>query len=224
MSEEFYVYEHLRNDTNKIFYVGKGKSDRCYKTVQRNRHWQYIVAKAGGFSVRKIVEDISEPLAFEIEIQRIEELKSLGIKLCNMTDGGEGTSGITREFSEKTKAKMKENHADVSGENNPMWNQKHTPEALVKISANRTYESGENHHNSGMKASEEVRAKISLNHADVSGDKNPMYNKNHTTETRAKQSAIALARPKLTCPHCGKVGGNLAMKGWHFDNCKKKEL
>ena len=31
MSKLFYVYEHLRNDTNEIFYVGKGKagSGRC---------------------------------------------------------------------------------------------------------------------------------------------------------------------------------------------------
>lgn len=24
----------------------------------------------------------------------------------------------------------------------------------------------------------------------------------------------------ITCPHCGKTGGNRAMKQWHFNNCK----
>ena len=220
MSEEFYVYEHIRNDTNEIFYVGKGKSNRCDSTWQRNRHWKHIVAKAGGFSVNKLVENISESIAFKKEIERIAQLKSIGIKLCNMTNGGEGTSGITREFSEESKAKMKENHADVLGEDNPMWKQKHTPEALVKISGNRTYELGEKNHSYGKKASEETCAKISLNHADMSGENNPMHNKNHTTETRAKQSAAILARPKLTCPYCGKVGAHSPMKQWHFDNCK----
>jgi hypothetical protein len=27
-------------------------------------------------------------------------------------------------------------------------------------------------------------------------------------------------QPQITCPHCGKTGGNSNMKRWHFDNCK----
>lgn len=30
--------------------------------------------------------------------------------------------------------------------------------------------------------------------------------------------------PKVTCPHCEKVGGRNQMKRYHFDNCKNKEL
>ena len=29
-------------------------------------------------------------------------------------------------------------------------------------------------------------------------------------------------RNKLTCPHCGKVGGVSNMRRYHFDNCKHK--
>ena len=28
-------------------------------------------------------------------------------------------------------------------------------------------------------------------------------------------------QPLITCPHCGKEGGNTIMKRWHFDNCKE---
>ena len=28
---------------------------------------------------------------------------------------------------------------------------------------------------------------------------------------------------ETTCPHCGKEGGDRAMKRYHFDNCKHKE-
>ena len=28
----------------------------------------------------------------------------------------------------------------------------------------------------------------------------------------------------LTCPHCGKTGASGAMKRWHFDNCKEKNV
>ena len=26
----------------------------------------------------------------------------------------------------------------------------------------------------------------------------------------------------LTCPHCNKIGQSVAMKRWHFDNCKMR--
>lgn len=62
-----------------------------------------------------------------------------------------------------------------------------------------------------------------------------------SAETKAKMSAVSKGRPsprkgkklgftrispprgerpKLTCPHCGKTGGDAAMKHWHFNNCK----
>lgn len=31
-----------------------------------------------------------------------------------------------------------------------------------------------------------------------------------------------IAQEKLTCPHCGKVGGKSVMKRWHMDNCRNK--
>jgi ssDNA-binding Zn-finger/Zn-ribbon topoisomerase 1 len=44
----------------------------------------------------------------------------------------------------------------------------------------------------------------------------------HTDETRKKMSEAKKGKtqPKVTCPHCGKSGGNVVMKRWHFDNCK----
>ena len=45
----------------------------------------------------------------------------------------------------------------------------------------------------------------------------------HSIESKQKISAVHLGVPqlKVTCPHCGKTGGNI-MKRYHFDNCKKK--
>ena len=39
----------------------------------------------------------------------------------------------------------------------------------------------------------------------------------HTEEAKAK---LRKPQAKITCPHCGKVGGNSNMKRYHFDNCK----
>jgi len=45
-------------------------------------------------------------------------------------------------------------------------------------------------------------------------------------EHRRKLSEIkgGIPKPKVTCPHCGKVGGAPVMARWHFDNCKHKEV
>ena len=40
-------------------------------------------------------------------------------------------------------------------------------------------------------------------------------------EARAKQVIIT---KQVTCPHCGKTGGNRIMPRYHFDNCKKKGI
>jgi hypothetical protein len=255
MSELFYVYEHTRNDTNKIFYVGKGKagSGRSEKIQGRNQYWHRVVAKAG-YTVRKIVEDISEPLAFKTEIQRIEELKSLGIKLCNMTNGGDGVSGY--KHTKEGLTKMSESQI---GEKGNMFGKHHPEEVKKKISAEglglkRSEETcrkiseaqlGEKNHQFGKKKSAEILAKLSkassgANNAmyGLTGEKSPNFGRKTSEETkkkigkanegkkpsieaRKKMSAKALARPKLTCPHCG-LSSSANMTRWHFDNCKKR--
>ena len=45
-----------------------------------------------------------------------------------------------------------------------------------------------------------------------------MFGKTHSDS--AKQKIIEANKVKITCPHCGKVGGIAIMKRWHFDNCK----
>lgn len=68
----------------------------------------------------------------------------------------------------------------------------------------------------------EGRAKV------VESNKNRVW----TDEMRQKLRQHNLGKPntsqkgkpqeKLTCPHCGKVGGKSVMKRWHMDNCKNK--
>ena len=99
----FYVYEHIRLDTNAVFYVGKGKGRRCFEARRRNQHWKRVVAKAGGFDVRVVVDKIDEELAFLAEQELITKLKLQGASLANLTDGGEGASGYRHTDKAKTK-------------------------------------------------------------------------------------------------------------------------
>lgn len=80
----------------------------------------------------------------EMEMAMIKDYKDAGIKLYNLTDGGDDPPifrGAAHHnygrLSKETKAKMRENHADVSGENNPMWKKHHTKESKRKMSVLR---------------------------------------------------------------------------------------
>lgn len=102
MDNEFYTYVHIRLDTGKVFYVGKGKKDRFKSTNKRSNHWKNIVNKAG-FLPKIVFFNLSEQSAFDTERSLISIYKSIGYDLVNKTNGGEGPSGM--KHSEETKRK-----------------------------------------------------------------------------------------------------------------------
>jgi hypothetical protein len=103
LTEEFYVYVHRRLSDNTVFYVGKGKDNRAWSKSRRNKFWTSTVEKHG-ISVELIFQGLDEKTAFQCEIDTILEFKYFGHKLCNMTAGGEGSSGLIT--SDETKLKI----------------------------------------------------------------------------------------------------------------------
>ena len=222
----FYVYEHIRNDTKEVFYVGKGKGNRSSnKSIHhRSKYWQRIVSKANGFSIRYVAVDIEEELAFFVEIERISQLKENGVSLCNLTDGGEGTSGLV--FTEEHKNKIGDAHrgktmseearAKISA-SLKVSGFKHTPEMLEKMSKTHIGKK----RSLGYKHTEEWKAEQSKR---SKGNKSRTGQK-RSEEEKMKQSLVMSGRiqKKVKCPHCNKEGGN-TMGRWHFDNCKYKRI
>lgn len=97
----YYVYLHRRLTDNKVFYVGKGKNKRAWTTSGRNNRWTKTYKKHGRY-VELIFENLSEQDAFEIERDVICEMSyHFNSTLCNMTKGGEGTSGIRHSAERK---------------------------------------------------------------------------------------------------------------------------
>ena len=98
LNDIFYVYVHIRKDTEQIFYVGKGKKCRASSKRGRNPYWNNIVNKAKGFVHKLIAIKLSESEAFLLEKKLIKQYRELGFELANITDGGDGVSGEKNYF------------------------------------------------------------------------------------------------------------------------------
>ena len=105
MTKLFYTYVHTRNDTGEVFYVGKGHGDRAKQTDGRNHYWHKIVKKHGHFVTIMREFGPDEAAAFAHEVYLIKVMREAGIKLVNMTDGGEGPSGRVPDSRQLNKLK-----------------------------------------------------------------------------------------------------------------------
>lgn len=178
----FYVYEHWRQDTGEVFYVGKGHGNRAWSLSKRKLHHRNIVAKLRrlGFEPHIVLfaSGLSEPDALRIECERIAFWRERGVRLVNLTDGGEGVCGyvpsvetrlklaqgaknrIGYKHSEETKRKIGvANAVALKGRKNPehgekLRGRKQSPETITKRMVNMI----------GRVVSKETKAKIAYAH------------------------------------------------------------
>jgi len=105
----YLTYCHTRNDTNQIFYIGKGNEKRAYDSYNRNLFWKRIANKYG-HKVCILAHWKTEQEALDHEKLLISCFKDMGYQLANMSDGGEGgATGVKRsdEFKAKVSERMK---------------------------------------------------------------------------------------------------------------------
>jgi hypothetical protein len=103
IEKHFYVYHHINENPEHgqpgCRYIGKGKRNRAFNFYKRNKHWHNIFTKDNPPTVVLIAENLTEEEAFAIEIQQIAFAREHGVKLCNITNGGEGVSIYVRKAS-----------------------------------------------------------------------------------------------------------------------------
>ncbi len=110
METNSYLYVHIRPDTQTVFYVGIGSTvnyKRAYSHSGRSNHWRNIVKKYG-YSVSIIKENLTWDEACILESEFIAKYGRLDMNegfLVNLTNGGEGPSGVIR--SKETIDKLK---------------------------------------------------------------------------------------------------------------------
>lgn len=99
----FYTYGHY-TESGRLFYIGKGKERRAFSRADRTEYWHNTVKKYGlKVEIYCHWEDELEALSHEKFLIACFR-RDLGFKLCNFTDGGEGSSGFNP--SKETRAKV----------------------------------------------------------------------------------------------------------------------
>lgn len=101
LSSGFYVYLHRKLTDGSVFYVGKGYLSRAWRDGPgsgRSVRWNRTVSKHG-YSVDIYISGVQEWYAFEVEKELIAYYGR--DRLCNLTDGGEGGSGIVITDAQK---------------------------------------------------------------------------------------------------------------------------
>lgn len=181
------VYKAV-NKINGNTYIGKttgslhNRKRGHLKDVNRhsNTYFHRAIKKYGSdnFEWSVIQKCITENHLILAEQAYIELYKINGIKLYNMTEGGEGTVGYKQSEELKRKKSI-----FFSGENNPMYGR-----------------SGKNSPNYGKPRSEETKKRIGDKQK---GDKNHNYGKKASEETRKKRSQTLL---NGKAPNKGKKG------------------
>jgi hypothetical protein len=188
-----YVYEHIRKDTNEVFYVGIGSDNKFYRafsTDGRNHLWEEVVEDTD-YEIKIIERDIDWETACRIEKTLIKKYGRIyfgdGI-LTNLTEGGEG---FKKPHSEETKLKISKTTKGKT------YEERYGEEKARELKDLRQQKQKEIWESRSNKEVDRIKKKISKGNVGTQ--------KNH---------------PDVECPHCGKVGKAGVMSRWHFDKCK----
>jgi len=213
LAEKIYgSYLHARPN-GSVFYVGKGDVIRSRLLGDsRNSYHKNVINKHGKSNILVgFTPCSSEAIAFELEVGLIKCLKRMGVSLTNMTDGGDGVSGLV--CSKSTRAKL----AIASKGNKHGLGYIHTDDAKARMSISRLG----NKNSEGNIVSKEARAKRA---ASLTGNTNALGHI-QTEEHKAKISKANKGRQfclgnKLTDKHKAAVAhglrGNTNVRGYKW--------
>jgi hypothetical protein len=115
------------------------------------------------------------------------------------------------------------------GEENPNFGNTWSDEQKIQLSEKlkETYKDGfsDEHINKLKEKRKGKKPALGMKHSEETKKKMSESRKGRKVSEDAKLkmslSQKGKTQPKLTCPHCGKIGGT-TMYRWHFDNCKNK--
>jgi hypothetical protein len=198
---------------NEPFYVGKGKGSRYKhhfaKSARENETNTFklrVIKKIEKLGLVPIVifmrTNINENDAFITEKQLIRDIgrRDLGLgPLTNLTDGGEGASGII--YSDKMKEKRRGKNNGMYGTHrfgvlNPFYGKHHTEEYKAKMSGVGNPMFGKHHTEESRQKLSDVWSKEKHPNIGLKGKDNPLFGKKMPMEFCIKVSQGLKGKPK----------------------------
>lgn len=195
MSEHF-TYAHFKKSNDNIFYIGKGTKRRMRSVHSRSNYWKSTVAKHG-FIVEPLAKWRTEHEAFEHEKFLIWCFRDMGINLVNITDGGDGVSGLRHSLEAKQKMSIAR-----SGDRNHGYG-KPSPNRGVAMSEEQRQKISKA--NKGRKHTDEMKAKLSV----------ALKGRVVSDETKKKMSDARKGK-KLSIDHCERISKGKTGDRHHF--------
>ena len=192
---KYYLYRHIRNDTNEPFYIGIGTKivkdfyvsqenefSRAFTNSSRNKHWKNIV-KTTDYQVEILLE--SDDYEF-IKVKEKEFILLYGRKdlklgsLCNWTDGGEGVKGLI--FTDEHKIKLSKAKLGKSSWGlGKKYSESHKKALSISHIGIPNSNKGKNYEEIyGKDRSNSIKELMSIKAKTRVGSKNAFYGKNHT--------------------------------------------
>ncbi len=121
MDNRFCVYEHVRSDTNLVFYVGKGLANRPHEKIKRNRYWDRIVNKVG-YTVKIVKDGLTEDQAFKLEEILIKTYQKLKMCEANLLIGDQRRGATWSDDERRSKASERWKLNNPIKKGNIPWN------------------------------------------------------------------------------------------------------
>jgi hypothetical protein len=210
---EHYVYIHKCPLSNNIKYVGKGRGNRAYITTPSRRHahhrnWLESLKNKNLNPIVKILEFFKEEKeAFRYERTLIKNMRKKGINLCNITDGGEGSSGLKGK-NNPMYGKTYHTHGlrkwnkekDIKGEKNPMYGKKRKD--LAKYNSSK--KKGKKYETLyGEKKAKELKEMASNR---LKGKKLKPFTKEHRKNISKARKGKGKPKISVLCKNTGEIG------------------
>lgn len=199
-----YLYKKTHNKTG-LQYLGKTTQDP-FKYKGSGKRWGKHINKHGYDVTTEILRECSTN----------EEVKEWGTHYSNLWNIVDSTEW----------ANLKPEYGDgggIFGKGNGMYGKTHTDEvkaAQGKVATIRfkgkTYEELY-----GKEKADSLKSMRSTSSTgkDHTGSHNPMFGNTHKESSKKLQAAKAKDRPKLECPHCGKICASSQFNRHHGNKC-----